>query len=120
MILKCYSTINIYDKISSCKDNTFVLKSSSKFHNFYSSIIEEDNNPSLNETYTIIFAIKQNYDEIKKILYDVSFPDSPNYRKYLSRNEIGKISSNPMASKKVIDILHNIDGISIINTTIDD
>ena len=111
----------MYDNINSCDDKTFTLKSQAKFHDFFSSILEEDSNiiTLLNETYTVIFAIKQNYNDVKRILYDVSLPDSPNYQNYLSRDDIGKISSNPSASNKVINILQSINGINIINKTID-
>lgn len=120
LVVRCNS--NLFGNI--CEDSSYIFKSSSKFHHFFHHVIEKDNNTALrsyvNDSYTVTFGIKQNYDAIKRVLLDVSDPDSSNYRNYLSREEIGLISSNHIYSKKVIDILNQIEGIKIIKTTIDD
>lgn len=50
----------------------------------------------------VVFAIKKrNLDQIKTILLDVSDPNSINYGKHLTRQEVDALTSNPIAVKKV-------------------
>ena len=59
------------------------------------SELESVGNAPDSMTHTVIFAVNQlNSDRIQYLLEDVSNPSSKNYGKYLTRDEVGEITSN--------------------------
>jgi subtilase family serine protease len=57
-------------------------------------------------SHTVTFAVKlKNVDQLEATLYDVSNPDSPNYGKHWSREEIGNLVRNEEGSRKLRDYL---------------
>jgi tripeptidyl-peptidase-1 len=85
--------------------------------------INEESSSSLSiskkDNHIVIFALKQNFDKLEKKLYDVSTPSSVNYRKHLSRQEVGAISINPNHLNQLLSILSSINGLTIISKTMD-
>jgi subtilase family serine protease len=122
---------SIYSSISSCKDSTYIHREKSRFIGI--PFINEESTSSSSSSsssssylsiskydkHIVIFAVKQNYDELEKKLFDVSIPSSINYRKHLTREEVGAISINPSYVDQVLNILSSIDGLEIISKTID-
>ena len=66
----------------------------------------------------VIFAIKQmNVNNLIEILHDVSDPDSPNYGKHRSRDEIEAIASNPASRNYLLQFLQNF-GATIVSESL--
>ena len=66
----------------------------------------------------VIFAIQQmNVNKLTELLHDVSDPDSPQYGKYRSRDEIEDIASNPASRNFLLQFLQNL-GATIIPNSI--
>jgi len=111
---------SVFSSISSCKDTTYIHREKSRFNRL--PFINEEDRSSLSvnkyDKHTVIFAVKQNYDEIEKKLFDVSTPSSINYRKHLSREEVGEICINPHHVDQVLDILSSINGLEIVSKTL--
>ena len=65
---------SVFSSISSCKDTTYIHRENSRFNGL--PFINEEDRSSLSvnkyDKHTVIFAIKQNYDEIEKKLFDVN------------------------------------------------
>jgi Pro-kumamolisin, activation domain len=63
----------------------------------------------------VIFAIQQmNVNKLTELLQDVSDPDSPNYGKHRSRDEIEEIASNPASRNFLLQFLQNL-GATIVS-----
>ena len=63
----------------------------------------------------VIFAIQQmNVNKLTELLHDVSDPDSPQYGKYRSRDEIEDIASNPASRNFLLQFLQNL-GATIVS-----
>ena len=62
-----------------------------------------------NTIHEVIFAIKQNnFDYLKSKLFDISNPNSNNYRNYMTHVEIGALSANPIATDVILNHLQSI------------
>ena len=58
----------------------------------------------------IIFFVKlKNLDELDRILWDVSNPESKNYGNYLTRDEVAELTSNIQAKEGILKYLQQID-----------
>jgi tripeptidyl-peptidase I len=58
------------------------------------------------EVHDVVFVVKEkNMEELKRILFDVSDPDSPNYGNHLTPQQIEDLVSNPEAHKEVVAYL---------------
>eukprot|EP01041_Mallomonas_annulata_P002197 gene2197-4272_t len=58
--------------------------------------------------HSVIFSIKQrNLDELERILYEVSDPDSPNYGQHRTSEEVANLTSNPYGAEQVKSYLTN-------------
>ena len=66
------------------------------------------------QTHEVMFAVQlQNMAELTQILHDVSDPKSANYGKYLTKQEVVALTSNPAANQIIKEYLTNI-GAAII------
>jgi len=60
--------------------------------------------------HSVIFAVFQrNIPELERVLSDVSDPTSENYGKHWTRAEVGAFTSNPVATKAVLDYLSSME-----------
>jgi len=60
--------------------------------------------------HSVIFAVSQrNIPELERVLLDVSDPTSENYGKHWTRAEVGAFTSNPVATKAVLDYLSSME-----------
>eukprot|EP01038_Epipyxis_sp_PR26KG_P010227 gene10227-13759_t len=103
MIINIFTTIFCISIIYLQYGDSKLVKMESM--NYRSSFKKKDkvNNDVQHE---LIFAIKQNnLDKLDEILQDISSPNSPNYRKWLTFDEVGELTSNPIASNAVIEWL---------------
>lgn len=58
------------------------------------------------EVHDVVFVVKEkNMEELKRILFDVSDPDSPKYGNHLTPQQIEDLVSNPEAHKEVVAYL---------------
>lgn len=58
------------------------------------------------EFHDVVFVVKEkNMEELKRILFDVSDPDSPNYGNHLTPQQIEDLVSNPEAHQEVVAYL---------------
>ncbi|RYG65186.1 hypothetical protein EON64_12455 [archaeon] len=65
----------------------------------------------------VVFAVKQrNLDQIEKTLFEVSDPASPKYGKYLSRDEVGRLTENRDSTVKIQQFLLK-SGATVVHTT---
>eukprot|EP01041_Mallomonas_annulata_P002381 gene2381-4625_t len=63
----------------------------------------------------VVFAVKQrNIELLESLFIDISNPFSVKYRNFLSRDEIAKISANPEGTSTVLNFLHSIPDVSIV------
>jgi len=72
-------------------------------------------NPSIvTLEHELIFAIQQkNLDQIEKILNDVSDPNSPNYGKHLTKEEVDALTVNKEGKKLVLEFLNKWNAIVV-------
>jgi len=64
----------------------------------------------------VIFAIQQkNLDQIEKILNDVSTPNSPNYGKHLTKEEVDNLTVNKEGKKLVLEFLNKWNAVVILS-----
>ena len=65
----------------------------------------------------LIFAVEQrNIDELERALHDVSNPTSPNYGQHWSGEQVGAMTSNPLARDATVSYLRDI-GATITSET---
>ena len=65
----------------------------------------------------LVFAVQQrNIDELERALHDVSDPTSPNYGQHWSGEEVGAMTSNPLARDTTVSYLH-ANGVTITSET---
>ena len=61
------------------------------------------------QTHDVMFAVQlQNMDELTRILHDVSNPMSAKYGKYMTKQEVVDLTSNPAANKAIRSYLTSI------------
>lgn len=73
--------------------------------------------PSSTAEHEVVFAINQkNLDQLETLFFEVSDPKSSKYGKYLSRAEVGNMTSNVAATEAVSRFL-NANGVNIVKTT---
>ena len=71
--------------------------------------------------HTIVFAMSQrNIPELERILLDVSDPTSENYGKHWTRAEVGAFTSNPTATKAILEYLSTVKEVTIDHRTLYD
>jgi len=91
-------------------------------HDSYSKLREakyvKDKRADRSNTHKVIFAVRQrNMEVVKEMLLQVSDPSSEQYGKYLSRDEIGNLTSNKEATLEVLKHLKHI-GAKVVSTSI--
>lgn len=70
------------------------------------------------QRHRVIFAVKQkNMDKLTRTLYDVSDPNSANYGRHWTKQQVGEFTTNPEAYEAVIAYLQGIPGTEIIKVT---
>ena len=58
------------------------------------------------EVHDVVFVVKEkNMEDLKRILFDVSDPDSPNYGNHLTPKQVEDLVSNPEAHQEVVAYL---------------
>jgi tripeptidyl-peptidase-1 len=71
--------------------------------------------------HTVVFALSQrNIPDLERILWDVSDPTSENYGKHWTRAEVGAFTSNPTATKAVLEYLSTVKEVTIDHRTLYD
>ena len=71
--------------------------------------------------HTVVFAVAQrNIPDLERILWDVSDPTSENYGKHWTRAEVGAFTSNPTATKAVLEYLSTVKEVTIDHRTLYD
>ena len=71
--------------------------------------------------HTVVFAMSQrNIPDLERILWDVSDPTSENYGKHWTRAEVGAFTSNPAATKAVLEYLSTVKEVTIDHRTLYD
>lgn len=96
-------------------DGTVVLKDTTKIQG--RNDIKQIRRAQPTHTHEVIFAIKQaNLEIIHEKLMEISNPDSVNYGRHLTRDEVGELTSSPESTIAVHDYLRRI-GASIVYET---
>ena len=71
--------------------------------------------------HTLVFALSQrSIPELERILLDVSDPTNESYGKHWTRAEVGAFTSNPTATKAVLEYLSTIEEVTIDHRTLYD
>jgi len=108
---------NVIKSISKCVDTSYNVIDTARFLDV--DMIVSNDRQFANDTHTVVFAIKQNFQALHKKLMEVSSPASSSYGKYLNRDEISLLGSYPGYSRIVKDILKDIPKIVVKDTAID-
>ena len=96
--------------------HTHIFKESSKDISSRSNVRKRDRMRH-DQTHEVIFAVQQkNIDELTRILYDISDPDSPNYGQHWSKDEVTEYTSNPEGRDAVVSYLYS-NGASVVSET---
>ena len=117
IILQVVNSSNVIDSISKCVDTSYNVIDTARFLDV--DMVVSNDRQFVNDTHTVVFAIKQNFNALHNKLMEVSSPTSSSYGKYLSRDEISLLGSYPDYSRIVKDILNDIPNIVVKDTAID-
>ena len=117
IILQVVNSSNVINSISKCVDTSYNVIDTARFLDV--DMIVSNDRQFVNDTHTVVFAIKQNFNALHNKLMEVSSPTSSSYGKYLSRDEISLLGSYPDYSRIVKDILKDIPNIVVKDTAID-
>lgn len=92
----------------------FVLKENSVHQRRFD--IKKGPRANGNTKHQVIFAVKQNIDELKALVDDISNPFSSNYGKHLKRSEVTSMTAIPDSYQHVVAFL-KFHGIEIVKTS---